>query len=124
MIKNVNRWAIEDYLDKISDQVKRPIFKKVAEILRRNERPELNDVEEFFLKRVEEAADEYLMLQDLAFRMDDHLQSMGVDDDRRTDIIGAAMYDGTKRDLEWERHHNAPSGRYIHYRGNTVVDAR
>ena len=53
MIKNVNRWAIEDYLDRISDQVKRPIFKKVAEILRRNERPKLNDVEEFFLKRVE-----------------------------------------------------------------------
>ena len=124
MIKNVNRWAIEDYLDKISDQVKRPIFKKVAEILRRNERPELNDVEEFFLERVEKAADEYLMLQDLAFRMDDHLQSMDVDDDRRTAIIGAAMYDGTKRNLEWERQHNAPSGRYTHYRGNTVVDAR
>ena len=124
MIKNVNRWAIEDYLDKISDQVKRPIFKKVAEILRRNERPELNDVEEFFLGRVEKAADEYPMLQDLAFRMDDHLQSMDVDDDRRTAIIGAAMYDGTKRNLEWERQHNAPSGRYIHYRGNTVVDAR
>ena len=124
MIKNVNRWAIEDYLDKISDQVKRPIFKKVAEILRRNERPELNDVEEFFLERVEKAADEYLMLQDLAFRMDDHLQSMDVDDDRRTAIIGAAMYDGTKRNLEWERQHNAPAGRYIHYRGNTVVDAR
>ena len=124
MIKNANRWAIEDYLDKISDQVKRPIFKKVAEILRRNERPKLNDVEEFFLKRVEKAADEYLMLQELAFRMDDHLQSMDVDDDRRTAIIGAAMYDGTKRNLEWERQHNAPAGRYIHYRGNTVVDAR
>ena len=124
MIKSVNRWAIEDYLCKIADQVSRPVFKKVSETLKKNERPKLNDVEEFFLKKVENAADEYLMLQDLAFRLDDHLKKLEVNEDRRAAIIGAAMYDGTQRDLEWERQHNAPAGRYIHYRGNIVVDAR
>ena len=124
MIKNVNRWAIEEYLDKISNQINRPVFKTVAETLRKNERPKLNDVEEFFLKRVEEAADEYLMLQDLAFRLDDYLQSLEVNEDRRAAIIGAAMHDGTKRNLEWERQHNAPAGTYIHYNGNKVVGYR
>jgi len=124
MIKTVNRWAIENYLEKIADQVNKPVFKKVAETLKKNERPKLNDVEEFFLGRVETAADEYLLLEKLAFRLDDHLIEMEVSEDRRAAIVGAAMYDGTKRDLEWERRHNAPAGRYIHYRGNIVVDAR
>lgn len=109
MLRTVNRWAIQNYLETIAKQENIPSFAIAAEALKKNERPKINFAEDTFVKAVEDAVDEYMLLQDLAFRLDGHLLGLKVSEDRRGAIIGAVMYDGTKRYPEWERQHAKPA---------------
>ena len=107
MITDFNRWAFVDYFKKYGEWKKDAIFTKIAETVDSDVRPNVGKEDDDYIKELIQKFDYYKPIQKVCIDVVDVFRQTGVDEECIVLFVSAFMHDVTKRDLEWERRHNA-----------------